>query len=579
MKNETLAWLHLSDWHHRRGKGTADRRVIRDKLLSDIKDRRNISAELQSLDFVIFSGDASFSGQESEFADAKKTLFDPIKEELGGPPILFVPGNHDVDRGAFGEIPLQWRQKLFKTSPDDREIEDTLQDPGIVAFLNRPLAAFNAFANGYSNSYADNRLFDTWQLEKGGKKIALFMLNSAWPSARFTLHDEHAPAERPCWDYGMLRIAEGQLRAALSSIESFDIGIVVMHHPLYWLTESEQGKFEQIIHSKCHILMHGHEHRPRTSRLRGTYGDITIVPAGAAYNRRNPADPRNANAYNFGLVDLKKSNGVIFHRFWDEVNDRWDVDQRSWHEGKATFHLAPKKPASPFVRTALDALQANYTAGLNKRWAKQGTIGLKQIPVNIDGEKFVRLQVQYKFTLGPGVTDEPQRFIAGASRRIMAHPNANVRAQAYEVLSLSPFLSGPREVASFNDKIRESLRKGKTDNFHDGFVITPSIHTIDYTYSVLEEWEGVWMFELARFFEKLSFSFLASPEHEYETAPLGGLPPTELTRRGVFDIESMEIDQICLPKQGYLVQWYPRKTARRDTDRPNKRPGSPKSKQ
>jgi hypothetical protein len=105
------------------------------------------------------------------------------------------------------------------------------------------------------------------------------------------------------------------------------------------------------------------------------------------------------------------------------------------------------------------------------------------------------------------VTDEPQRFITGASKRIMAHANRNVRNQAYEVLSLSPFLPGPRDVATFNERIRESLSGGKSDNFHDRFVITPSIYTIDYTYSVLEEWEGVWIFELARFFEKLSFSF------------------------------------------------------------------------
>ena len=73
-----ICWLHLSDWHQ---KGSDfDRKVVRDKLIADIRNRVEIDPRLEQIDFIVFSGDVAFSGQESEYKAAREYLFDQVLE-------------------------------------------------------------------------------------------------------------------------------------------------------------------------------------------------------------------------------------------------------------------------------------------------------------------------------------------------------------------------------------------------------------------------------------------------------------------------------------------------------------------
>ena len=356
----------------------------------------------------------------------------------------------------------------------------------------------------------------------------------------------------------MLRITEAQLRAALLDVKNFDVGIVVMHHPLYWLAEGEQGKFEQIIHSKCHMILHGHEHRPRLNQMRGSYGDIIIVPAGATYNRRNPSDPRYINAYNFGLIDLGNMEGEIFHRSWAEAKDTWEADTRFWHNGKAAFHLLPKQSVrAPLARSALNTVQSQYRKALNKRVARKTAFELRHDVVVIDHQPFSKLLIRYTLTLGDGAEEEFE-IHTSASLRVLAQASEKVRAQAYELIELKPFFTDVSGVDDFNHEVRRELAEGKGNLLKRTFKITPEIREVSYTYAVLDMPEGVWTFQLGRFSEGLSFSFRGSGQHEYETGALGGLRPAELKEDEFFERYVMEIPMMCLPMQGYLFQWYPK---------------------
>jgi len=93
-----LSWIHLSDWHQ---KGASfDRKVVRDALLEEVRNRTRISEELEKLDFAIFSGDLAFAGRDSEYQSARKEFIDPVLNACGltTDQFLIVPGNHDLDR-------------------------------------------------------------------------------------------------------------------------------------------------------------------------------------------------------------------------------------------------------------------------------------------------------------------------------------------------------------------------------------------------------------------------------------------------------------------------------------------------
>jgi hypothetical protein len=76
-----ITWLHLSDWHQ---KGSDfGRTIVRDALIKDLRDRKQIAPELANVDFVVFSGDLAFSGAAAEYEAAQKELLDPVLDAVG----------------------------------------------------------------------------------------------------------------------------------------------------------------------------------------------------------------------------------------------------------------------------------------------------------------------------------------------------------------------------------------------------------------------------------------------------------------------------------------------------------------
>ena len=111
--SDSIAWAHLSDFHFRadKGAGAAGREVAgkdygRDEVLGALlEDLRVLSgkataergAEPVPLDFVVVTGDITFSGRAEEYETAGAYF----REVSTGVPLVclfLVPGNHDVDR-------------------------------------------------------------------------------------------------------------------------------------------------------------------------------------------------------------------------------------------------------------------------------------------------------------------------------------------------------------------------------------------------------------------------------------------------------------------------------------------------
>jgi hypothetical protein len=76
----TLTWLHLSDWHQKAS--DFDRRVVREALLKDLRHRVRIDSRLESVDFIVFSGDLAFSGKDSEYKIAGSNFLSQFWTQL-----------------------------------------------------------------------------------------------------------------------------------------------------------------------------------------------------------------------------------------------------------------------------------------------------------------------------------------------------------------------------------------------------------------------------------------------------------------------------------------------------------------
>lgn len=336
-----LTWLHLSDWHQQ-GKDF-DRKVVRDKLLEDIRQRVQIMETLTTVDFVVFSGDLACFAKQEEYAVARKELLEPVLEAVGLKPdrLFMVPGNHDLNRNYEDILPPELQKPLM----DDALVQKWLDESKRNKLTLEPFEVYRTFVTTYSQQASPDYASIHRLTTTSGRSIALLGLNSAWMSAR------HKNAEGKVDDKGHLLVGEPQIHDALAQIADADIRIAVLHHPFEWLADFDRHRIEDRLKKECHFILHGHEHQPKVHVADGTGGDCVIIPAGAAYDRRIADHPRYANAYNWVSLDFTAGTGMVYLRRWSELNTAWAEDNETYPNGQYPLKSLPKNLAARTIST------------------------------------------------------------------------------------------------------------------------------------------------------------------------------------------------------------------------------------
>lgn len=324
-----LTWLHLSDWHQ---KGEDfDRQVVRDALIDDIKARENrIDARLSHIDFIIFSGDAAWSGKKAEYEAAKRYLFDPVLKaaNLGPDKLFIVPGNHDLDRGVVGGMLPPQLQKPFESR---EQANEWLTDLRKRQLLLSPFDDFRQFVESYTLQKSAEYAYIVLPENSAEKKVAILCLNSAWMCGR------HIDAKGDVDDKGFLTLGEPQIHSALREIDSADIKIVVLHHHFDWLKLFDRDLIGKKVKKAAHFILLGHDHTQKVEVVKSTEGNYVIVPAGASYDRRRSEMLCYDNAYNFVHLDCETGRGEVYLRRWND--DEWMADTSAAKNGKYEFDL------------------------------------------------------------------------------------------------------------------------------------------------------------------------------------------------------------------------------------------------
>ncbi len=320
----SVTWLHLSDWHQ--DGETFDRKVVRDALIRDIKERcQGISPELEKIEFIVLSGDIAYWGKPEEYAAVREHLIKPLLEATGVRPerLFIVPGNHDLERSAFELLPTTLTKPF--TSEDD--VQCWLGDDKKRACLLAPFQAYHDFVTAYGggalSAYASKLQFNVED-----KKIVLYGFNSALMAARNKNNQDKVD------DYGHLVIGELQIYDFLTNIDETDLRIAVLHHPFSWLTEFDRDRIKGRLLKDVDCILCGHQHKEEVEIVNGTKGECVIIPAGAAYERRN-----HTNSYNFVTVNLTTKKGTVFLRCWNDKKSCWREDMDCAPDGKYDISL------------------------------------------------------------------------------------------------------------------------------------------------------------------------------------------------------------------------------------------------
>jgi 3',5'-cyclic AMP phosphodiesterase CpdA len=534
-----FTWLHLSDWHQ--GKPDYDRKILLQKMLKDIANRCDCNPALKKVDVTLFTGDVAYSGSSDEYAQVQKELIKPLEKILGPTRFVFAPGNHDLDRAQLPSIPHEWNEAISCLTKDrQKALGNMLYDKKSTAAILAPFDNFYAFSASNGCDYRGAPVFSA-QINRDDKIVAVAAINSAICSGRHTVHRRKSSdgAGDDVWDYGVLSISERQLRDAIKKVEHAEVKVLLMHHPVSWMHDSEQPLLQQLISSNFDLIFFGHEHLPRVEFFSPSIAHSKHIPAGSAYSSRYPGDPRFTNAFNFGVLDLDRKEGTIHHRRWSEENDEWKHDDRLLTAGIGYFDL--KSKMLPPTHQYIPRVPRRYKQYHGYRPARRAEITLKHNVVEIAGQTFIRATVRSVLELHPG-PPETYKFHAFKNQRILEHPIKEVRNQAFVRLHLEP-------------KPKQSIEKGKTTF---SVQLTSDVAKVVHHYTMLEYPDGVWFFNfLPRFVDYVKINIQKAPGFKYENLSFGGFPELKLGPDGVLSYETFESDRGHLPHEGFIIQWYP----------------------
>ena len=302
--SKTLTVLHLSDTHL----GKPGHVFTSDQVLRSLFEDISVTAKQHKLrpSMVIFSGDLVFGEVQSspiqnQFSIAKKFI-DSIYEALNAKPlsipIVFVPGNHDINRTRIGGDQTAWiREKAPKTLP---ELDRVMQQNDVlwqrIADRQREWRDFIKNLALPWWQFDDTLLLSTGELDVGGTNIGIAAINSSWS----------CEGDR---DQGYILVGAHQLYKCNTMLQRTTFRIIISHHPLSWLNQSEQNRVDQLIEGGYKIHFHGHEH---SQWFKDMSGHLKVA-AGACYE-----GAEKPHGYNWTIIDLERKTARIILRSYTE---------------------------------------------------------------------------------------------------------------------------------------------------------------------------------------------------------------------------------------------------------------------
>ncbi|MFA6180235.1 MAG: metallophosphoesterase [Candidatus Methylopumilus sp.] len=376
----TAVVLHLSDIHI---KNTKDPILQRG---GEIAATTYSSLPAASHVFILVSGDIAYSGIASEYELAKAFLLsvkEAIKKEVTCPiSFILVPGNHDCDFST----PVGARRMLVEglDKQDSPEVDDSIID--ICTNIQRNFFDFRSSIES-NEGVKDDKLWRTSRFEVEGKVLEFDCLNISWVSK---LREEPGRLYFPIGRY-----SENQL-------ESADVRILVVHHPLNWFSQNIYRPFRTFVRKVSNVIISGHEHQGNVGVITDADSDASAFVEGCVLQ----GDKKDLSDSSFNLIILDLGLGQFSSTRYNWNGRLYSsTEEGSW----ADYHDLPAKRINPF------AIEAEFEGVLEDPGAffkhpSRINVGLSDIYVYPDlrkignGEDRRRVFVSSSRLLSPEVT-------------------------------------------------------------------------------------------------------------------------------------------------------------------------------
>jgi formylglycine-generating enzyme required for sulfatase activity len=315
-----IRFLHLSDLHFTCSQKVGDKWAIDSfnadfvtKSLVEYLNKRRVEEGI-TFDFIIITGDLSFSGNKEQYEVAKVFCNRLLESTHLTPDELFiVPGNHDVERDPAHINTLKYSTLYM----DQDAITSILQSPATLNSYTLKFNNFYEFANeqmGHCYYNSDNFWYhNNLCLNKNGDEISiqLFGLNSAL----FAGYDGDDEKKLALGFYQIQKVLEAPKEQA-------ELLIAFFHHPFECFHRGDECS-RTLLFDKVDIILTGHRHSEKPYSIHDPSGKVLSVQAGATYHTRTSNNSFNEIVIDLDMRERKGMGKVFFHKYLPESH-KWN---------------------------------------------------------------------------------------------------------------------------------------------------------------------------------------------------------------------------------------------------------------
>src|SRR6266542_1781426 len=306
--------LHLSDLHF----GADDDPIVRlQPLVSDLRDRRE-GLGIESLDYLVISGDLTNRGAYEEFERVHDFLSDLVREmKLTAERTIIVPGNHDL---SWDEEVYEWMQErkvdLSKLPPDSCVKQGKgylVRDDSLYPTRFKNFARFHHQFKQLEYSLKPEAQSLSVLFEETG--IQFLALNSAWMIDEY--HPDRSRVNENALAKGLIeadrRIEEAKSpKLKLMKDDAQVLRIAVWHHPATGNEKIVDDDFiEKLRKADFRLCLHGHVHEERADLVGYLHPTRKLHMAGAGSFGAVAAHRPSSTPRLYNLIEIPRDHNLI----------------------------------------------------------------------------------------------------------------------------------------------------------------------------------------------------------------------------------------------------------------------------
>jgi hypothetical protein len=294
--------------------------------------------------YLVLSGDVVKAGHDSNSYDEFTSKFDAELTSLNIPKShrICVPGNHDVSTKQIEPKRVD-HEAVVSQGLDETSFNDYSENPADV--FKSKFAEYSAFESRFAacEALGESRIGSGWEI---ADNVGVYCLNSAFFSSG-GLEDSNG---RKLKDKGRLAVNTRSLHSWNNDCKAL-CKILVMHHPLDWLTEWAQREIRTLLNNDFALCLSGHAHDQ--SVFHSINKEWSIVEVSAP-----PLFTTKAGDLGYSIISLSSTYEVS------------DITYRQWAKQHHSFvpgvNFANTKDGKVIIRVPADVVDDYLTKQLNE---------------------------------------------------------------------------------------------------------------------------------------------------------------------------------------------------------------------